>query len=37
MSVEFIVNGDKVEEPVTAELIARSVHSLTGEGVTFAR
>ncbi|MDJ0759635.1 MAG: hypothetical protein QNJ19_09550 [Woeseiaceae bacterium] len=36
MSVEFIVNGDTVEEPVTAELIARSIHSLTGEGDSFA-
>ncbi|MDJ0918550.1 MAG: hypothetical protein QNJ05_12350 [Woeseiaceae bacterium] len=36
MPVEFIVNGDTVEEAVTAELIARSIHSLTGDGDSFA-
>ena len=36
MSVEFIVNGDAVEEPITAELIDRSIRSLTGDGDSFA-
>ena len=36
MTVEFIVNGKTLEEPVTAELIARSIHSLTSDGDSFA-
>ena len=36
MTVEFVVNGETVEEPITAELIARSIRSLTGDGDSFA-
>lgn len=36
MTMELIVNGDPVAEPVTDALIARSIHSLTGEGDSFA-
>lgn len=31
MPAEFIINGDAVSEPVTAELIARSINSLDGD------
>lgn len=34
--MELIVNGDTIAEAVTDELIARSIHSLTGEGDSFA-
>ena len=36
MTMELVVNGDKVAEAVTDELIARSIRSLTGEGDSFA-
>ena len=36
MPIEFIVNGDAVNEPVTADLIARSIQSLDGDGDSFA-
>ncbi len=36
MTVELIVNGSTLEAPVTAELIERSIHSLTGDGDSFA-
>lgn len=34
--MELILNGDTLTEPVTDELISRSVSSLTGEGDSFA-
>jgi hypothetical protein len=36
MPVEFILNGDTISEPVTADLIARSINSLDGDGDSFA-
>ncbi len=34
--MELVVNGEPVAEPVTDNLIAQSIHSLTGEGDSFA-
>lgn len=36
MPVEFIVNGDTISGPVTAELIARHIRTLGDDGDSFA-
>ena len=36
MPIEFVVNGDTVRGPVTAELIARHIRSLGDDGDSFA-
>ena len=36
MTMELVINGDTVAEPVTDALIAQSINSLTGDGDSFA-
>lgn len=36
MPLEFVVNGDTINEPVTTDLIARYIRSLGGDGDSFA-